>query len=238
MNWLDKVTVHSTEEPISEKELQELDSFLSEDLSTSEKEALVDLCKACGDTNESFRTWKIPKFILPKEYKELLCFANGGLITNGEREFGFFGFREIREYYVHYQFPQYLKEALPIGFNGGGVFYAYDLRAKDSQPPVIAVASGNLCWEDSVVLGNSLDEVFTKSTNIEDELYAMYDSEVELTSEQEKEIYLRDLKRASENADVEFTNKNYLAVVNLLSEFEDDLDSVRLKKYNYSKKKI
>ena len=238
MKWLEQVEIHSQEKPISEQELNCLDSFLSSKLSDSEKENLRVLCEKCGDTEQSYKNWQIPIFRLPKEYKELLSFANGGLLTNGEREFGFFGSEELREYYIHYLFPQYMPEALPIGFNGGGVFYAYDLRISNPRPPIIAVASGNLCWDDFVVLGYSLDEVFSKATDIEDELYAKYNAEVKLTPEQEKQAYLRDFKIASDKADIEFMNKNYSAVVSLLEEYEKDLNSVRLKKYLYSKKKL
>ena len=237
MNWLKQTTIHSKGKPISQSEIKDIDTFLSSGLTASEKDGLRELCEKCGDTEHNYNNWQIPSISLPQEYKDLLSFANGGLLTNGEREFGFFGSKEIREYYIYYQFPQYMPEALPIGFNGGGVFYAYDFRNKEN-PSIIAASSGNLFWDDSVLLGVSLEEVFSKSTNIEEELFAKYDIEVELTPEQEKEVFLRDLKRASEQADKEFTNKNYSAVVRLLEEYEKDLNSVRLKKYLYSKKKL
>jgi len=169
MSWIQNVIFHSKEEAISEDELHEIESFLSSPLNESELEELKDLSATIGDVD--YKAWELPELKLPNEYIKLLKYANGGELTNGEREFGFFGKKEIRDYYLRYMFPEWQPKAVPIGFNGGGVFYAYDLRQDLDNPPIIATASGVLDWGDSVILGTTLEEVFTKDTNIENELY-------------------------------------------------------------------
>lgn len=118
---------------------------------------------------------EIPKEItLPDEYIELLNYSNGGLIVNGEREFGFFPLSGVRDFYFGYGFPKWTPLLLPIAFNGGGKFYAYDYRNLEDVH-VIAVSSGDLDYERSVSIGKSLDEVLSQTTNIEDELDKIYE---------------------------------------------------------------
>jgi hypothetical protein len=115
---------------------------------------------------------EIPKHIkLPKEYIELLKHSNGGGIINGEREFGYFSMTDIREMYIAYGFPFWAPEFLPVAFNGGGKFYAYDLRKKD-EFPLIVVSSGNIGYDDDCwgFLGNTLEAVLNNTNNIEDVL--------------------------------------------------------------------
>lgn len=128
---------------------------------------------------------------LPKEYIELLQYSNGGGIINGEREFGFFSLEEIRQMYINYGFPIWAPAFLPIAFNGGGKFYAYDLR-ENKGFPIILIPAGNLGYDDDcwVFLGNSLEEVLTKTTNVEDELDVLYPQK----ERSENEIRYRDLR--------------------------------------------
>ncbi|MCB2386461.1 SMI1/KNR4 family protein [Thalassolituus alkanivorans] len=168
MSWIDQVTFDNKEEPLTEAELEHAKGFLSKPLTENEIEALEDLCRVTGEID--FRCWELPDYILPNEYIDLLKYSRSGLLRKGERELGFFGIEEIRDYYLRYMFPEYQPGAIPIGFNGGGVFYAYDLRNIELGAPIIAVSSGALDWEDSIVLGRTLEEVFSKKTNIEDEM--------------------------------------------------------------------
>lgn len=127
---------------------------------------------------------------LPKEYIELLQYSNGGGIINNEREFGFFSLEEIRQMYINYGFPIWAPAFLPIAFNGGGKFYAYDLRENEGFP-IILIPAGNLGYDDCwVFLGNSLEEVLSKTTNVEDELDVLYPQK-ELS---ENEIRYRELR--------------------------------------------
>jgi len=128
---------------------------------------------------------------LPKEYIELLQYSNGGGIINGELEFGFFSLEEIRQMYINYGFPIWAPAFLPIAFNGGGKFYAYDLREKEGFP-IILIPAGNLGYDDDcwVFLGNSLEEVLSKTTNVEDELDVFYPQK----ERSENEIRYRELR--------------------------------------------
>lgn len=111
--------------------------------------------------------------VLPTDLAELLAFSNGGGIINGKREFGYFSLQGIRDFYFSYGFAKYLPYFLPIAFNGGGVFYAYHFGLVGSLP-IVAVASGNLFEEDTVVLGHSIAEVLAKSYDIVEDLDQIY----------------------------------------------------------------
>ncbi|MGS2740044.1 SMI1/KNR4 family protein [Sinomicrobium pectinilyticum] len=107
---------------------------------------------------------------LPKEFHKLLWYSNGGTIINGDREFDYFSLRGIRYFYFAYGFPKWAPCFLPIAFNGGGVFYAYDFR-DTRHIHLVAASAGNLDYESAVFIGKTLTEVLGKTTNIEDELY-------------------------------------------------------------------
>lgn len=110
------------------------------------------------------------EFYLTDELFELLKFSNGGGIINGDREFGYFSLTEIESFYHEYEFPIYAPLFLPIAFNGGGIFYAYDFR-NPININIVAVSSGDLDYESSIIIGKTLNEVLNKTNNIEDELY-------------------------------------------------------------------
>lgn len=107
---------------------------------------------------------------LPAEYQQLLAYSNGGVILNGEREFSYFGPEDIRGYYIRYGFPIWAPALLPIGLNGGGIFYAYNFQAAGA-PTIVAVAAGDIDYESAVELRENLAEVLQADTNISDELY-------------------------------------------------------------------
>lgn len=114
-----------------------------------------------------------PGLALPAELQELLQYANGGTIINGEREFGYFSQQEIRYYYFAYGFFKWAPCLLPVALNGGGKFYACDFRNIDDIR-IVAVSSGDISYESQVLLGHSLDEVLQHNTNIEEELDRLY----------------------------------------------------------------
>jgi hypothetical protein len=107
---------------------------------------------------------------LPADYQELLVYSNGGVILNGEREFSYFVPEDIRGFYIRYGFPIWAPALLPIGLNGGGIFYAYDFR-QPGPPPIVAIAAGNIGYEGAVLLGRNLAEMRRANANISDELY-------------------------------------------------------------------
>lgn len=167
MSWFSTLKFHDRASGLTAGALDELDEYLSRPLSDEERNGLAPLVG--NDGWHELEAGLMPVIRVPAEYKELLRHANGGLLANGRREFGFFGMKELREYYLNYLFPMYMPGALPIGLNGGGVFYAYDLRSLENTP-VVACQAGVLSWEDAVFLGQSLAEVFSKDTDIGDEL--------------------------------------------------------------------
>jgi SMI1/KNR4 family protein SUKH-1 len=118
--------------------------------------------------------WRLEIRDLPSSYVELLLISHGGGITKGEREIGFFGKHELREYLLEYQFPVYMPGALPFGLNGGGVFYIFDMRrsAENGEYPILVASSGNLCYDDAVVVASSVAELLSDPTNVEDLLYS------------------------------------------------------------------
>ena len=112
---------------------------------------------------------------LPLEYIQLLKYSNGGVIINGEREFGYFDPETIREMYIRYGFLIWAPKILPIAFNGGGKFYTYDFRDNPHKPSLYLVPSGCIGDDENCVfLGNTLEEVVSKATNVEEELDILY----------------------------------------------------------------
>ena len=157
---------------------------------------------------------------IPDELLHLLKFSNGGLIVNGEREFGYFSLSEIRYYYFAYGFPKWATLFLPIAFNGGGVFYAYDFRiGKDIK--VIATSAGDLGYDSSVVLGKTLKEVLSNPVNIEDELSKIYAPPTLSEKEQQRIAIRKELSKLKEDKEKGLIDlKFYLKTKRQL---EDDL---------------
>lgn len=108
---------------------------------------------------------------LPRTYVSLLARSNGGGITIGEREIAYFEQESLRGYLIDYQFPIYMPRSLPFGLNGGGVFYVFDMREPLNNAedyPILAAASGNLCYDDSPLVAQTLDHLLADHRNIED----------------------------------------------------------------------
>jgi len=169
--WFHKFTFFDKQPGLTEPFL---DDFFTKPFSEEEFSLFPDIESLYpkGKTSEHF---PIPQQLrLPEEFISLLRYSNGGGIINGEREFGFFSFEDIRQMYIAYGFPIWAPAFLPIAFNGGGKFYAYDLRQKEGFP-IILVPAGNIGYDDDcwVLLGHTLEEVLSKTTNVEDELDAV-----------------------------------------------------------------
>ena len=75
-----------------------------------------------------------PQLQLPAEYQQLMAYFNGGVIGNRQHEFSYFEAEDIRGYYIRYGFPVWAPARLPIGLNGGGIFYAYDFQRPGPRP--------------------------------------------------------------------------------------------------------
>ncbi len=118
------------------------------------------------------KTWRFPERSLPAAYLEFLRWSNGGAagFTNGQREFGFLTTRNLREYMVAYEFPEYMPDALPFAMNGGGWFYVFDMRQdpRDGEYPVLFTHSGELSYDEAYPLGDSFVAVLRDARNPEE----------------------------------------------------------------------
>ena len=75
--------------------------------------------------------WIIPSGPLPPAYLSFLRWSNGGEFRNGDRLLQFFGTsgdNGVREMMLAYRVPYWAPGLLPFAFDGGGVFYAFDMR--------------------------------------------------------------------------------------------------------------
>jgi hypothetical protein len=121
-------------------------------------------------------SWLMPNRPLPADYLAFLRWSNGGWCRSGEREFGFFPTSNptggVRAMTLAYHVPQYMPGALPFAFNGGGVFYLFDMReaARTGNYPVIAASAGALGWGENGfwVVADSFLAACQGSSNVED----------------------------------------------------------------------
>ncbi|QDV69045.1 hypothetical protein Poly24_27590 [Rosistilla carotiformis] len=94
--------------------------------------------------------WYIPRRQFPDAFVEFLRWSNGGNFFRGEREFGIFGIKSLREYLLGYQIPEYMPGAVPFAFDGCGGFYLFDMREAmvDGEYPIVMAHSGSLGWDE------------------------------------------------------------------------------------------
>ncbi|SFM63246.1 SMI1 / KNR4 family (SUKH-1) [Chitinophaga sp. YR627] len=152
--------------------------------------------------------FQIPPYLqLPEEYRQLLAYSNGGGIINGEREFGFLSPEGIREMYIAYGFLIWAPDLLPIAFNGGGKFYVYDFSNQRNDPSVLLVPAGCIGDDDSYAfLGNTLDDVLGKTTNVEEELNKLYPQrELSATEKKRADLNreLQNIKQKKESGEID-----------------------------------
>jgi hypothetical protein len=120
--------------------------------------------------------WVIPNRPLPASYLSLLRWSDGGWGRTGEREFGFFSALcpsgGVRAMLLAYQLPQYMPNTLPIAFNGGGIFYLFDMRrpAVKGEYPIVAASAGYLSWDREAwrLVAETFPVACRGTTNIEE----------------------------------------------------------------------
>jgi hypothetical protein len=164
--WYNKFTFFDRQDGLKEVPT---DSYFSKYLTEEEIKQYLDIKKLYPEFLDNAKLIIPKELTLTIELRELLEYSNGGGIINGDREFGYFSLQDIRYYYFTYGFPKWTPYFLPIAFNGGGKFYAYDFRDL-TNTKIVAVSAGDLDYKNSVVIGMTLEEVLSKTTNIEDEL--------------------------------------------------------------------
>ena len=168
--WYDKFTFFEKQNGL--KELP-TNNYFSKYLTEEEIRLYPDIKNLYPEFLDNDKLFIPLEFALTVELRELLEYSNGGGIINGDREFGYFSLQDIRYYYFAYGFPKWTPYFLPIAFNGGGKFYAYDFRDL-TDIKIVAVGAGDLEYESSVVIGRTLEEVLSKTINIEEELDILY----------------------------------------------------------------
>ena len=71
-----------------------------------------------------------------------------------------------------YHLPQYMPEAFPFAFNGGGTFYLFDMRraAKRGEYPVVVSHSGDLGWEgdECIQIAESFEAACRDPVNVDE----------------------------------------------------------------------
>lgn len=117
------------------------------------------------------RKWQIPAKPLPASFLDFLKWSNGGAFINGDQKFDpIFSTKTLRDYLVSYAVPQYMPEALPFAFDGGGNFYLFDMRSDSAsgEHPVLFTATGNLGYDDAVLVADSFLETCKGTTDRRD----------------------------------------------------------------------
>jgi hypothetical protein len=122
--------VHEVGQPLSRKELKELRRVRRD-------------CEP--------ERWIIPNCRLPAAYLNFLKWSNGGEFRNGRRLIQFFPISEdgdggsVRWMMLHYGVPFYTPGILPFALNGGGDFYAFDMRFRAVNGEY-SIVSAECCW--------------------------------------------------------------------------------------------
>lgn len=122
------------------------------------------------DSQQNFdaSNWHLPIGKFPPSYICFLRWSNGGSFQNGAMQFEpFFTPQEIREYLLNYEFPAYLPNAVPIGFDGGGIFYILDMREPPIQGeyPIFMIGAGALFWEEAVWIADTFETLLKRQDN-------------------------------------------------------------------------
>ncbi|MDR2880542.1 MAG: SMI1/KNR4 family protein [Azoarcus sp.] len=116
--------------------------------------------------------WQMPSAPLPASYLEFLSWSDGPSVRRGEREFGFFGTRDIRDYVLNYHIAYYMPGAIPLGLDGGGLFAMFDTRnGPADEYPILAVEAGALDYSETALLATSFLDFCQGTTSIADVLY-------------------------------------------------------------------
>jgi hypothetical protein len=113
-------------------------------------------------------------------YFQLLTWSNGGAFCKGQRWYDWlFATHEVLGITNAYNVPKYMPAALPFAFDGGGIFYVFDLRqpSKLQNCPIYCVSAGYLCWnaDAAILVANSFDQALDGLFKISDLLFGTKD---------------------------------------------------------------
>jgi len=99
--------------------------------------------------SDDLARWKIPEGTLPHSYISFLLWSNGGEFRNGDRLMQFFPALDpvqgVRIMMLAYGVPDETPGILPFAFNGGGIFYAFDMRFRpvNGEYSIVAAECGH-----------------------------------------------------------------------------------------------
>jgi len=105
--------------------------------------------------------WVLPVGPLPVSHVSLLRWSDGGELSRGRRTFSpMVPHRELRSLLLDWFFPEHLPGCLPFAMDGGGVFYAFDMRQPrlDGDYPVLAVHAATLRWNEVTAVATNFVE--------------------------------------------------------------------------------
>jgi hypothetical protein len=168
--------------PATRDDIERLIEDLSRPVQASECRSIIDSQSNPWPTQHTLHAswspidptaWPMPGVTLPSRWLEFLAWSNGGLVTNGEMEFCFFGAADIREFLLAYQIPEYMPQAIPLGLDGAGNFALLDVRQplQGGEYPIVGAAAGNLGFEDARCLAPGFEAFCRRTESIETTLF-------------------------------------------------------------------
>jgi hypothetical protein len=94
---------------------------------------------------KNVRRWKMPEGPLPESYLSFLRWSDGGEFRNCDRLLQFFPALDpihgVRIMTLVYLVPERSPGLLPFAFDGGGIFYAFDMRMRPDHGEYNIVAA-------------------------------------------------------------------------------------------------
>ena len=171
VDWATIFEESSPESGATEQEITILTTQTLAELTESEIVEVDEWRRKNGQVIEhplAARRWNIPNRPFPPSYIEFLRWSNGGEFANGERQFAsFFAIEEIRDTVLGWEIPEQMNGAIPIGMDGCGGFYLFDMRKepKETEYPIVIAHCGSLAWNDACVVANSFPDLCIHRTD-------------------------------------------------------------------------
>lgn len=113
------------------------------------------------------------KVSMPNDLKAILLESDGPVLydkTTG-KELQFLSAKDAIKYYESYNFSEYCADAIPVSLDGCGNFVVYKIK-NGTIVGVFAMSAGNMGWQDSKRLKNTIKEVVQMEQCIEEVLFS------------------------------------------------------------------